>query len=96
MSAKHTHTSELVPGVLYCLFVIDESGPRDGALVYWTGEVFMDESGDERHDDWDYCVAQTSKPNPEFVVKQTQSKLHPEMEAIIANWQTLKAPKKAY
>lgn len=63
-----THDAGLTPGVLYCLFTIDDNGgERDGALVYWTGEVFMDESGEERHDDWDYCVAQTSTPNKEFV-----------------------------
>lgn len=96
-SNRITNTRDLVAGILYCLFVTDEDGrERDGALVYWTGEVFMDESGDERHDDWDYCVAQTTKPNPEFIVKQSQSRLHPDMEAIIANWQTLTAPRKAY
>lgn len=65
---KIRHETELVPGILYCLFATDDFGnDRDGALVYWTGEVFMDESGDERHDYWDYAVAQTDKPNAEFV-----------------------------
>jgi hypothetical protein len=67
--SKITDTNELTAGILYCLFVTDESGDRDGALVYWTGECFMDESGDERHDDWDYCVAQTAVPNKEFAVR---------------------------
>ncbi|HXE08310.1 MAG TPA: hypothetical protein VN612_10460 [Acidobacteriaceae bacterium] len=75
MSAARTPTritarADLVPGILYCLFVTDDDGSdRDGALVYWTGECFMDESGDERYDDWDFCVAQTVRVNPEFVVR---------------------------
>lgn len=58
-----TERAQLVPGILYCLFVTDDDGrDRDGALVYWTGESFMDESGDERYDDWDFAVAQSSAP----------------------------------
>lgn len=64
---------DLVPGILYCLMTTEEDArtgewyERDGALVYWTGEEFMDEDGDLRHDDWDYAVAQSSKPNPEYI-----------------------------
>jgi len=71
---KLTDESQLVAGILYCLFTTDDDAGageaihRDGALVYWTGEYFMDETGDERYDDWDFAVAQTSRPNAEYVV----------------------------
>lgn len=72
MATKITKEKDLTAGILYCLFTSPDDGGclhRDGALVYWTGECFMDESGDERYDDWDFCVAQSSTPNKEFVVR---------------------------
>jgi hypothetical protein len=105
VAMRITKASEAIPGILYCLFTIeydpenDVEMERDGALVYWTGECWMDESGDERHDYWDFAVSQggdNEKQNPEFIVKRHQSLLHPEMESIVANWQTLTAQKKAY
>jgi hypothetical protein len=65
---------DLVPGILYCLMTTEEDPrtgewyERDGALVYWTGEGFMDEDGDDRHDHWDYAVPQTTKPNESYIV----------------------------
>ena len=70
---KITRRSELVAGILYCLFTyeLDVSGSqeysRDGALLYWTGEKFMDEHGEARYDDWDYVVACTAVPNLDYV-----------------------------
>lgn len=69
MSKHITRKEALVPGVLYCLFTHEDDGDRDGALVYWTGEGFMDESGDDRFDDWDYAVVQDPRPNKDFVVR---------------------------
>ncbi len=72
---KITDTKHLTAGILYCLFTTDDDAGagepihRDGALVYWTGECFMDEGGDERYDYWDFCVPQTARVNPEFVVR---------------------------
>lgn len=71
---KITAEKDLVPGILYCLFTSEEDADtgdgydRDGALVYWTGEGFMDEDGDDRHDFWEWAVPQSSAPNPEYVL----------------------------
>ncbi len=70
---KVTEVKDLVPGILYCLMTKEIDGKtgeywdRDGALVYWTGEGFMDEDDDDRYDDWDYAVPQSAKPNPKYV-----------------------------
>ncbi len=93
---------DLKAGYPYCLVTIawDDERQQDydrcGACVYWTGEQFMYEDGDVCNEDWDFAIEQASSPNPEYIVKQSQSLLHPEMESIIANWQTLTAARKAY
>lgn len=69
---KVTKESELIPGILYCLFEVTQDADgtpwnREGALVYWTGGTFMDEDGDVRYDDWDYAIACSTKSNQEYV-----------------------------
>lgn len=73
MTTKITSTKDLIPGILYCLFetqYCSRTGAAHdwaGALVYWTGEEFMYEDGDECHDGWDYAVAQADKPNSDYI-----------------------------
>lgn len=70
---KITDKKQLTAGILYCLFTHeydsyrDEDYDKSGALVYWTGNEFVDEEGDTRFDYWDYAVAQSTTPDPHWV-----------------------------
>jgi hypothetical protein len=70
---KLTDESQLVAGILYCLFTReydadrDAEYDRDGALAYWTGNEFCYEDGETCNADWDWAIAQSEKPNSYFI-----------------------------
>jgi hypothetical protein len=73
MTTKLTKESELTAGILYCLVMTrfdyerNEDYDSFDALLYWNGYEFVDEDGDRRNDGWDYVVAQSDKPDPQYV-----------------------------
>lgn len=72
-SNRITNTRDLVAGILYCLvlrrFDYERNEDYDSfdALVYWNGYEFVNEHGNRCNDDWDYVVAQSEKPDPEYI-----------------------------
>jgi hypothetical protein len=72
-NARITNTKDLVAGILYCLvlkrFDYERNEDYDSfdALVYWDGYEFVNEHGNECRDDWDYVIAQSDKPDPEYI-----------------------------
>lgn len=73
MANKITREKDLVAGILYCLvlkrFDYERNQDYDSfdALVYWNGYEFVNDDGNRCNDDWDYAVAQSEKPDPEYI-----------------------------
>ncbi len=70
---KLTDESQLVAGILYglvlrrCDYERNEDYDSFDALVYWNGYEFVNDEGDTCSDDWDYVIAQSDKPDPEYI-----------------------------
>jgi hypothetical protein len=64
---------DLIAGILYCLVLCrfdyerNEEYDSHDALVYWNGYEFVNEHGNECRDDWDCAIAQSEKPDPEYI-----------------------------
>jgi len=76
-SNRVTSTDSMTPGMCYALFEHEQGDvepltavTRTVALVYYTGPLdgLVHDIDDEPCNDvWDYAIAQSDKPNPEYV-----------------------------
>lgn len=75
-ATRITSRDQLIAGILYCLFTReydyerDEEYDRDNALAYWNGYEFIRENGDVTHADWDFVIAQSTRPDPQYISEQ--------------------------